>query len=308
MAEAGSVARYRRIRGWLRGPRNAGIDSQQSELLQMRAAITALIEEVRQSRADLSRLTLVVGEVRDIAGVHFDRTPEQRQRLLEARASPEYLDALVDSEPLVSVRIPTYDRAEILFDRTLPSVLAQTYSRLEVIIVGDGCSAETIRRAEAVTDPRVRFVNLPHRGVYPDDAERRWLVAGSPAMNHGAQMALGQWIAPLDDDDEFMPDHIETLLSAAQGGAFEMVYGRMRVVPADAGERYEIGCYPPAHSQFGFQAALYMSAIRFFEYETSSWVLGEPGDWNLCRRMMAAGVRIGYTEKVVTTLYPAGPQ
>jgi glycosyltransferase involved in cell wall biosynthesis len=158
-----------------------------------------------------------------------------------------------------------------------------------------------------VTDPRVRFVNLPHRGSYPEDSDRRWLVAGSPAMNHGAQLAAGRWIAPLDDDDEFSPDHVETLLAAAREGAFEMVYGRMLVVGSEPSDSYELGVYPPAHSQFGFQAALYLSALRFFEYETSSWVLGEPGDWNLCRRMLAAGVRIGYVPKVVTTLYPTGP-
>lgn len=249
----------------------------------------------------------MVEEIRDITGTHFDRTPEQRQRLLAVRQSAGYAAALAEPEPLVSVRIATHDRPDILFDRTLPSVLSQSYSRLEVIIVGDGCGEPTIFRARGVGDPRVRFVNLPHRSCYPDDAGRRWLVAGSPAMNHGAQLATGQWIAPLDDDDEFTPDHLATLLTTARDGAFEMVYGRMRVVRCEPTGAFEIGVYPPVHAQFGFQAALYLSVLRFFEYETSSWVLGEPGDWNLCRRMLAAGVRIGYAPKVVTTLYPTGP-
>jgi hypothetical protein len=45
-----------------------------------------------------------------------------------------------------------------------------------------------------------------------------------------------------------------------------------------------------------------MRSLGFFEYDTASWVLNEPADWNLCRRMMAAGVRIGHVPRVVTTV------
>jgi hypothetical protein len=282
-----------------------------SQLAELREAVEQLADRIdgAQSSHETSQAALsgTVAEIRAITGQHLDRTPEQRQRLLLARESAIYKESLAQADPLVTVRIATYDRAEILFERTLPSVFAQTHANLEVIVVGDGSGSETERRAAAVTDPRFRFVNLPHRGVYPSDPGKRWLVAGSPAMNHGAQLAAGSWIAPLDDDDEFRPDHVQTLLATAREGAFEMVYGRMQVIPRDGSAIYEIGSYPPEHGKFGFQAALYLSALRFFEYETSSWVLGEPGDWNLCRRMLAAGVRIGYTEQVVTSLYPAGP-
>ncbi|MGI8899779.1 MAG: glycosyltransferase family 2 protein [Nocardioides sp.] len=247
-------------------------------------------------------------DTRHIVASHYDGVPALRQTLASARAGLDYAAAYSEDHPLVTVRIATYDRAEILFDRTLPSVLDQTYPHLEIIIVGDGASEETARRARLVTDERVRFVNLPHRGVYPEDPHKRWLVAGSPAMNHGAQLARGRWIAPLDDDDTFTPDHVERLLTLAREGRFEMVYGQMDVVRDPPEQHLVIGTYPPAYSQFGFQSALYVSALRFFEYDTASWVLDEPGDWNLCRRMLAAGVLIGYTPHVVTTLYPAGPR
>jgi hypothetical protein len=85
-----------------------------------------------------------------------------------------------------------------------------------------------------------------------------------------------------------------------------MVYGKFQ--SALFPEYSSIGEYPPRHGHFTFQAAMYMTLLRdAFEYETNSWVLEEPGDWNLCRRMMDAGVRIGWTEETVTVLHPAGP-
>jgi hypothetical protein len=41
------------------------------------------------------------------------------------------------------------------------------------------------------------------------------MVAGSTPMNHGVEISRGEWIAPLDDDDEFTPDHVEVMLNAA---------------------------------------------------------------------------------------------
>ncbi len=288
-----------------------GIEARLTDLARQMSDLVPHVAMVRaaaeQGSAPLQDLVARVAEIRDITGQHLDRIPELRAQLIVARQSDEYGASFTDEQPLVSVRIATYDRAEILFDRTLPSVFAQTYPHIEVIVVGDGCAEETVRRAAAVTDPRFRFVNLPHRGVYPADPAHRWLVAGSPAMNYGAELSRGRWIAPLDDDDEFLPDHVETLLRTAREAGFEMVHGRMAVVAADGSATSEIGSYPPAYTQFGFQAAMYLGVLKFFEYETSSWVLGEPGDWNLCRRMMQAGVLIGYTPDVITTLYPAGP-
>jgi len=48
-----------------------------------------------------------------------------------------------------------------------------------------------------------------------------------------------------------------------------------------------------------------MSALRCFEFSTRSWLLDEPADWNLCRRMLETGVRIGHADRVVTIHYPS---
>jgi hypothetical protein len=300
-----------RIRRVVEAALAARLDVIQAEQRATKAQAGLLQDEVLllrdEARARHRELESRVGEVRDIVAAAFDHIPRLRSRLVEERASDDYARTFADSEPLVSIRIATWNRGPLLFERAVSSVLAQSYQRIELVIVGDGCDDDTAERTQRLGDSRVTFVNLPHRGVYPSDPRRRWMVAGARAMNLGAELVRGSWIAPLDDDDEFTPDHVEVLLRSALAGRFEMVYGVLHAVPKAPAQPYLLGSYPPKLGQFGFQAALYLSQFRFFEYETSSWVLDEPADWNLCRRMLQAGVRIGYVDRPVATIYPAGP-
>ena len=262
----------------------------------------------RETRQALTTTTAELLTVKQIAGALLDHIPELRQQLLVARTTEQFRKAFEEPEPLVSVRIGTYNRSHLLFERSLPSVFNQTYTNFEIVVVGDGSTDDTAERFAKLDDTRVRFVNLPHQGVYPEDPTFRWMVAGTPPMNAATQMARGLWIAPLDDDDEFTPNHIEHLLATARSGDYEMVYGVQRKVPLPPAEPELIGKYPPGFGHFGFQAAIYASALRMFEYDLRAWMLREVSDWTVCRRMLEAGVRIGWTPEIVTTIYPRGPR
>jgi hypothetical protein len=275
---------------------------------ELQAEIDHLHAEVKGIREDLDRQPEAQERLYDVMAANYDHTWLRRRLLLEARSSAEYEQAFQEAEPLVSVRIATYNRAEVLMERTIPSVLAQTYQNFEIVVVGDGCSDDTGARLEEIGDPRISFVNLPHRGVYPADPVKRWQVAGGGAMNHGAELARGLWLAPLDHDDEFAADHIEVLLRSAMDERCELAYGRLKQVFEQPEWRRIIGSYPPEEGQFNFSGALYLRAFRFFEWDQRAWVLGEPADWQVCRRMLEAGVRIGFVDRVVTDLYPAGPR
>jgi len=133
------------------------------------------------------------------------------------------------------------------------------------------------------------------------------MVAGSPAMNMGARLAEGTWIAPLDDDDAFTNDHVERLLQLALETRSELAYGALRQVNQVTKAELELWSYPPEHGKFGFQGALYLRLLNFLEYDHNSWKVKEPGDWNLCRRMQEAGVRMTSTPEVVTTLFFTHP-
>lgn len=102
---------------------------------------------------------------------------------------------------LVSVVIPTCRRAETL-KRAMDSVLCQTYEAIEICVVIDGFDEET---RKLVT--RYIEAGQPVRCVQTTG------IGGSAARNLGVQMAQGEWIAFLDDDDEFLPTKLEKQLA-----------------------------------------------------------------------------------------------
>lgn len=103
--------------------------------------------------------------------------------------------------PLVSAVIPTHGRPALLAC-AVRSALRQTWPRMEVIVVVDGSDPATASQLEALADPRLRTVYLPEsRG-------------GSAARNAGVRAACGDWIAFLDDDDEWHPEKIARQMAA----------------------------------------------------------------------------------------------
>ena len=108
----------------------------------------------------------------------------------------------MSTPPDVSVVIPTLNRPDLAV-RAVRSALAQTHAALEVIVVVDGPDPATEAALAQVGDPRLRVLVLPERGKAPN------------ARNQGALAAAGRWTALLDDDDEWLPDKIETQLKLA---------------------------------------------------------------------------------------------
>jgi putative methyltransferase (TIGR04325 family) len=269
------------------------------QIADARTELTAQIEASSTAqRAESARLREIL---RSIA----DREPLQRERLRELRASDEYMTAFVEAEPLVSVVIPTYDQPRLLRERSIPSVLAQTYQRVEVVVVGDAASDEVRSAVESFSDARVRFANLTQRGPYPEDALARWLVAGVAPYNEAVRLAHGRWIAPLDDDDAFRPGHIEQLLATAQQGGVELVYGKLlKHLPDGGGE--VLGRFPPELGQFGLQSVMYHAGLAdIFDLELTDCLFDLPYDWGLCQRMLRAGVRMGMVDAISVDYYPS---
>ncbi|MGA8531475.1 MAG: glycosyltransferase [Acidobacteriaceae bacterium] len=104
--------------------------------------------------------------------------------------------------PLVSAVIPTRGRPGFLVG-AIRSVLRQTWPKMEVVVVVDGPDPTTEAQLQMLRDARIRTVFL-------DQA-----CGGSEARNAGVRVARGEWIAFLDDDDEWMPEKIERQLRAA---------------------------------------------------------------------------------------------
>jgi Glycosyl transferase family 2 len=258
----------------------------------------ALRNEVAELRAAIHELKEIQTRQLRLSRAGYDDIGGLREKLIALRRSDSYAATFENRHPLVSVPIATFNAAEVLVNRAIASVRAQTYDRWEIVVVGDGCTDDTAARMEQLGDPRIRFLNLPFRTVYPDDPHERWLVSGAAPWNHAVELSRGEWIAPLDDDDELLPNHMETLLDLALERRAEYVYGKLEQVAEPGAEPY-IFSFPPELGRIGMQQALYLRGLSFIECDIYAWAMEEPTDWNVIRRMREAGVHMAATEEPV---------
>jgi len=222
----------------------------------------------------------------------------ERRELREARRQHAHLYGDPTESPLVSVLIPTWNRAELLVGRTLPSVLNQTYPNLEVWVVGDCCTDDTEERIRRLGNPRVRFENLVQRGDYPLAPRDRWCVAGAVPYNRALELARGKWLAPLDDDEVFAPDHVEVLLRHAQERDLEFAYGAY-LVERSPGSWVRRRPRPLGTGRCKMGAIFYRSYLRMFRLNVSTWRFRLGTDLHFIQRIHHAGVRAESVENVV---------
>jgi glycosyltransferase involved in cell wall biosynthesis len=105
--------------------------------------------------------------------------------------------------PFFSVIVTTYNRERIV-RRAVDSCLAQTFEDLEVVVVDDASSDNTVAALESYEDPRLRVVvHERNRGI-------------NPARHSGALAARGEWVVVVDSDWELMPEALERLRVAIE--------------------------------------------------------------------------------------------
>lgn len=209
-------------------------------------------------------------------------------------------DPWLEREPLVSVRIPTWKGHERLVSRTIPSILEGTYANVEVLVCSDGPdpAARAAVEALAARDSRVRYLELPERPNHPSQPWSFWETTGLRASNHALAAARGRFIAPLDHDDEFTATHIADLVARARETQADLVHAQA-LCEQRSGPPTIVGRQRLAHGHVCHGAVLYSDRLAHMRYDTACWLLEEPGDWNMWRRMQALGANVAYLDRVV---------
>jgi glycosyltransferase involved in cell wall biosynthesis len=99
-------------------------------------------------------------------------------------------------KPLVSIIIPTYNRAHLIGE-TIQSVISQTYTNWELLVIDDGSEDETEAVVSGFKDHRISYFRLNHTGYL------------GRVKNYGIRKSSGEYIAFLDSDDLWRPDKLE---------------------------------------------------------------------------------------------------
>lgn len=200
--------------------------------------------------------------------------------------------------PLCSVITATWQRHDMLLDRCIPSVQAQTMAGVEHVIVSDGPDPQLYEKISSIRTPGapVTFTWLPGH-----DPEPHW---GSHARLAGLQAARGQYITYCDDDDALRPQHCALLAEALDrdpraGFAVSRMHNHH---PADPSRDVIVGWGPLAMGNVGTPMIMHRRQIL----ELGTW--GEPSfteDWDLVWKWLQAGVPYVSVDAETADVYPS---
>lgn len=184
-------------------------------------------------------------------------------------------------EVKVSVITATYNRHDLLVNRCIPSVEAQTYSNVEHIIVSDGPEEETENISLQLGRNWRSFSNGESFGAIPR------LV--------GAYMATGDYICYLDDDNEYEPEHVERLVEYIEKHGVDFVYSQMKTT-----DGIKIGSTPPRHGTIDTNLILHKAELL----NTATWrPSGYADDWDIVERWLDSGATWKHLPEVTVKYY-----
>jgi glycosyltransferase involved in cell wall biosynthesis len=203
--------------------------------------------------------------------------------------------------PLVSVITPTWQRHSLLTGRCIPSVTAQTYIPVEHVIVSDGpdqrlrSTIASLIRCHRGTQSGawIKFEELPEH-----DPDPHW---GHWARLRGIEVAAGDLIAYLDDDDAYRPHHVALLAQVLVANPdTQWAYSRMaRYMPA---QETVTGTDPPACGTIGTPMIMHRRGLL----DVASWgTASSIEDWELVSRWLAAGAPYVSIPDVTVDVWPS---
>lgn len=189
--------------------------------------------------------------------------------------------------PRVTVIIPTYNWSTVL-PFCIGSVLDQTFTDFELLVIGDGCTDDSEAVVRGIADPRVRWIGIRRTGHQ------------SGPINEGLRQARGDLIAYLGHDDLWLPHHLEAALGALDRGA-DLAHSLMLFVPPEGDP--EIRAPGPA---------LPPSCVmhrRSLTEKLGGWrdrsELTIPPDMDLFKRAAAAGFPFQFVPRLTGVKFPA---
>lgn len=199
--------------------------------------------------------------------------------------------------PKVSIVIPTFNRADLI-DRTIESVLNQTYENFEVLIVDDASTDNTYEVISSISDERIRYIQLEKN------------TKGTMTRNVGIENSSGEYVAFLDSDDEWVPTKLEEqiqFISNFNKSEFlcftglilnngnEKVYLNQRQLK----ENEDILDYILVYGN-KVQTSTFLLPTKIAKEVKFNSDLKKHQDWDFCLRLKKQGIQFFYLNKRLT--------
>ena len=202
------------------------------------------------------------------------------------------------SDPHISVIIATYERPRVL-KLALQSLLQQDHDDWEALVIGDACGEDTANVVAAFTDPRLRYENLAaHTGEQ------------SGPNNRGLFLSRAPYVAYLNHDDLWWPDHLGSNLSFLETSGADLVFSLAEAVPPEGPPRllgaslaggYEPHLFAPA-STWLLKREL---ALRLNGWRTSTECFDTPSQ-DFLQRAHRSGARLRSHPKLTVLAIHSG--
>ena len=196
--------------------------------------------------------------------------------------------------PRVTVIIATYNWSSVL-RFAVASVLRQTFTDFELLVVGDGCTDDSADIVAGAADPRVQWINLPANTGHQ-----------SGPNNEGLRRARGEIVAYLGHDDLWLPHHLASLVAALDRTGSDLAYALAINVESDGSAWPTV----PRPRDGRFSSPLSMAHRRRVTEEMGGWrdyrELSDTPDVELWRRAQARGYAFTFVPRLTGIKFPAG--
>ncbi len=202
-------------------------------------------------------------------------------------------------DALVSALVPVVDEPVDLVGRAIASALASEGGRLEILVAGSTASAAAAAAA-AASDARVRLVTVPAPDPAGEGAVRREQ-GRAIALRGAIREAQGAWLALLEPEAVWVPEHPAALVGVAREHGLDLVYGRALLVAG--GEAVDVtGEWPPRQDAVPVSTVVLSRRLGAFAPDPDAPAAGEGGGWNMVRRCIDAGARVANADAPLALL------
>ncbi len=193
---------------------------------------------------------------------------------------------------MFSIVIPTYNSA-LTISKALDSLLNQTYTNFEVLIIDAKSTDETLKSIQKINDKRIKIISEPDNGIYD-------------AMNKGVRLAKGDWIYFLGSDDQlYTLDVLKDVSHIINESEIDLLYGNVLLSDSKKiynGEYKYINLYNRniCHQAIFYRKALFAKKSFNTDYKALA-------DWEFNLKQFGnPRINIKYTDKIIALFHNDG--